>query len=197
MINALVLAAGQSTRMGQLKQLLPFGRHTIIEQVVTTLLASPVHEVVVVTGCEAVRVSEALRAYPVRCVFNPDFAAGEMISSVQVGLRALGPDAAAALLAVGDQPQIEVRIVEQVLAAWRSGSTDRIVIPSYQMRRGHPICLPRVLWPAVWALGWQDSLRSLWRDYAGQIEHVVVDTPSILGDLDTPDDYHRLVGQVS
>ncbi len=194
MISALVLAAGRSTRMGRLKQLLPFGGHTIIEQVVTTLLASPVDEVVVVTGCDAERVSEALQAYPVRCVFNPDFAAGEMISSVQVGLRALGSDVTAALLAVGDQPQIEGRIIEQVLAAWRAGPVDRIVIPSYQMRRGHPMVLPRCVWPAVWALGWQDSLRSLWRDHAGQIEHVVVDTPSILGDLDTPEDYRRLVG---
>lgn len=195
MISALVLAAGRSTRMGQLKQLLPFGRHTIIEQVVTTLLAAPVDEVVVVTGCEQARVSAVLDVYPVRCVFNPDSAAGEMISSVQVGLHALGPDVTAALLAVGDQPQIEVRVIEQVLAAWRSGPADRIVIPSYQMRRGHPTCLPRAVWPAVWALGWQDSLRSLWRDFASQIEHIVVDTPSILGDLDTPDDYQQLLSQ--
>lgn len=195
MISALVLAAGRSTRMGQPKQLLPIGRHTIIEQVVTTLLDSPVDEVVVVTGCEQARVSAVLAAYPVRCIFNPDYAAGEMISSVQVGLHALGTDVTAALLAVGDQPQIERRIVEQVLAAWRTGPAERIVIPSYQMRRGHPICLPRHVWPAVWALGWQDSLRSLWRDYAGQIEHIVVDTPSILGDLDTPNDYCQLLAQ--
>lgn len=194
MISALVLAAGRSTRMGQLKQLLPLGQHTIIEQVVTTFLASSVDEVVVVTGCEHTEVEAVLRAYPVRCVYNPDFAAGEMISSVQVGLRALGPDVGAALLAVGDQPQIEERIIEQVLTAWRSGSPERIVIPSYQMRRGHPVCLPRSVWPAVWALGWQDSLRSLWATHTDRIGHVVVDTPSILGDLDTPEDYRRLVG---
>lgn len=194
MISALVLAAGRSTRMGQLKQLLPLGQHTIIEQVVTTFLASSVDEVVVVTGCERAEVEAVLRAYPVRCVYNPDFAAGEMISSVQVGLHALGPDVSAALLAVGDQPQIEGRVIEQVLTAWRNGLPERIVIPSYQMQRGHPVCLPRSVWPAVWALGWQDSLRSLWRDHAGQIEHVIVDTPSILGDLDTPEDYRRLVG---
>ena len=195
MISALVLAAGQSTRMGQLKQLLPFGPHTIIEQVATTLLASSVDEVVVVTGYEPARVAAALRPYPVRCVFNPDFAAGEMISSVQVGLRALPPEATAALLAIADQPQIEGQVIEQVLTAWRSGSSDRIVIPSYQMRRGHPICLPRALWPAVWSLGRQDSLRSLWRTYAAQIDYVTVATPSILGDLDTPADYQRLLGQ--
>ncbi|QLQ08389.1 MAG: NTP transferase domain-containing protein [Anaerolineae bacterium] len=123
MISALVLAAGQSTRMGQLKQLLPFGPHTIIEQVATTLLASSVDEVVVVTGYEPARVAAALRPYPVRCVFNPDFAAGEMISSVQVGLRALPPEATAALLAIADQAQIEGQVIEQVLTAWRSGSS--------------------------------------------------------------------------
>lgn len=194
MISALVLAAGRSTRMGQLKQLLPLGQHTIIEQVVTTFLASSVDEVVVVTGCEHTEVEAVLRAYPVRCVYNPDFAAGEMISSVQVGLHALGPDVSAALLAVGDQPQIEGHVIEQVLTAWRSGLPDRIVIPSYQMRRGHPVCLPRSVWPAVWALGWQDSLRSLWATHTDRIGHVIVDTPSILGDLDTPEDYRRLVG---
>ena len=117
-----------------------------------------------------------------------------MISSIQVGLRALGPTVNAALIAVGDQPRIQAGTIAAVIAAWRDGPPQRIIIPSYQMRRGHPICLPRAVWPAVLALSWQDSLRSLWTSLAGQIEHITLDSPTILSDMDTPDDYLREVG---
>jgi len=194
MIAGIVLAAGRSTRMGQFKPLLPWGEHTVIEQVVTTLLGTSVSEVLVVTGHEHDALAAALHAYPLRLVFNPDYAAGDMISSIQAGLRALGPAVEAALIAIGDQPRMQASTVEAVVAAWRQGSAERIIIPSYHMRRGHPICLPRAVWPAVLALSWQESLRSLWQSLAGQIEHVMVDSPTILSDMDTPMDYQREVG---
>lgn len=191
MMAGMVLAAGRSTRMGRLKPLLPWEQHTVIEQVVTTLLTAPLTELLVVTGHEHDALAAVLQPYPLRIVFNPDYTAGEMVSSIQAGLRALGPTVEAVLLAVGDQPRIQASTVAAVIAAWRRGPPQRIVIPSYQMRRGHPICLPRAVWPAVLALGWQDSLRSLWQSLAGQIEHVTLDTPTILSDMDTPEDYQR------
>ena len=194
MIAGMVLAAGRSTRMGRLKPLLPWGQRTVIEQVVTTLLGTSLSDVLVVTGHEHDALTAVLQAYPLRIVFNPDYAAGEMISSIQTGLRALGQTVEAVLIAVGDQPRIQAATIETVIAAWRHGPPERIIIPSYQMRRGHPICLPRAVWPAVLALSWQDSLRSLWQSLAGQIEHVTLDSPTILSDMDTPDDYLREVG---
>ncbi len=193
MIAGIVLAAGRSTRMGRFKPLLPWDEHTVIEQVVTTLLGTSVGEVLVVTGHEHDALTAVLQPYPLRIVFNPDYAAGDMISSIQAGLRGLGPTAEAALIAVGDQPRMQASTIETVVAAWRQGAAARIIIPSYQMRRGHPICLPRSVWPAVLSLSWQESLRSLWQSLAGQIEHVTVNSPTILSDMDTPGDYQREV----
>lgn len=192
-VAGVVLAAGRSARMGRFKPLLPWGRHTVIEQVVTTMLAGPVDELLLVAGHEHEALAAVLRSYPVRVVFNPDYAAGEMISSIQAGLRALGPNVGAALITVGDQPRLQAATVAAVTAAWRRGPSARIIIPSYRMRRGHPICLPRAVWPDVLALSWQESLRMLWAKLAGQIEHLPLDTPTILSDMDTPDDYWREV----
>ncbi len=191
-VTGIILAAGRSSRMGRFKPLLPWGQRTVIEQVTATLLAASLAQVLVVSGHEHEALAAALRPYPVRVVYNPDFAQGEMISSIQVGLRAVQPESEGALLAVGDQPRIQIETATAVLDAWRR-TPQRIVIPSYQMRRGHPICLPRRVWPAILALSWQESLRSLWQRLAAQIEYVAVASPTILSDMDTPADYQREV----
>ncbi len=217
MISAIVLAAGLSARMGRPKLLLPYGEHTVVEQVVSVLLASPADEVLVVTGHERAAVELALTGWPVLAVFNPDYAAGEMLSSVQVGLEAAAPESRAALLAVGDMPAIEADVVAQLVAAYTnlpespvlpapaaqtqarnegsglSGRSpdDYVYIPSYQMRAGHPVLVPRTYWPAILALPRGASLRSAWQAEGSRIHWVTADTPSVLRDMDTPADYER------
>ncbi len=201
MISAVVLAAGLSARMGRPKLLLPYGERTVVEQVVSILLSSPVDEVLVVTGHEREAVELALTGWPVLAVFNPNYAAGEMLSSVQVGLEAVAPDSQAALLAIGDMPAIEAGVVARLVAAYRNfpegsgpsgGSPDDYVyIPSYQMRAGHPVLVPHSYWPAILALPRGAALRSVWQAEGSRIHWVAVDTPSVLRDMDTPEDYER------
>jgi molybdenum cofactor cytidylyltransferase len=198
MITAIVLAAGLSTRMGQVKQLLPYGEHTVVEQVVSTLLASPVDEVLVVTGHQRAAVEAALARWPVRTVFNPCYADQEMLASVQAGLRAASAGSqpalrspGAALLAVGDMPAIRADVVAQLVQAYRAAGDDRVFIPSYRMRAGHPVLVPRPYWPAILALPAGDSLRSALRAQAACIQWVVVDSATVLRDMDTPADYER------
>jgi molybdenum cofactor cytidylyltransferase len=191
MITAIVLAAGLSTRMGQVKQLLPYGEHTVVEQVVSTLLASPVDEVLVVTGHQRAAVEAALARWPVRTVFNPCYADQEMLASVQAGLRAASAGSQAALLAVGDMPAIRADVVAQLVQAYRAAGDDRVFIPSYRMRAGHPVLVPRPYWPAILALPAGDSLRSALRAQAACIQWVVVDSATVLRDMDTPADYER------
>jgi molybdenum cofactor cytidylyltransferase len=200
-ISAVVLAAGLSARMGRPKLLLPYGERTVVEQVVSVLLASPVDEVLAVTGRERAAVERALAGWPVRAVFNPDYATGEMLSSVQVGLAAAAPESRAALLAVGDMPAVEAGVVAQLVAAYTNlpesselsgrSSDDYVYIPSYQMRAGHPVLVPRSYWPAILALPRGASLRSAWQAEGSRIHWVTVDTPSVLRDMDTPADYER------
>ena len=103
-VAGVVLAAGESRRMGQLKALLPFGPHTVIEQVLQPLLGVDLSEVAVVLGHRADEIAAVLEPLPVRLLYNPDYQLG-MTSSVQVALRALDPVPDAYLLALVDQPQ--------------------------------------------------------------------------------------------
>ncbi|MFZ2488849.1 MAG: nucleotidyltransferase family protein [Anaerolineae bacterium] len=191
LISALVPAAGLSTRMGGAlpKPLLPWGSTTIIQTIVTTLHRGGVDEIIVVTGHRQDLLATALAATPARCVFNPVYTNGEMLASIQVGLAAADPAAAGVLLALADQPQIELATVQQVLAAFAASAGTALVIPSYAMRRGHPILLPRRLWPAVLALPAGAALRSVIQHHADEIVYVTVDTPTVLADLDTPEQY--------
>jgi molybdenum cofactor cytidylyltransferase len=195
-ISAVVLAAGLSTRMGRLKQLLPYEGHTVIEQVIATLLRSPVDEVVVVTGHERARVEAVLAAWPVRTVFNTNHASGEMLSSVQSGLGALAADSRAALLALGDMPGLQRGVVGQLVQAYGSVGDATVYVPSYQMRAGHPVLVPRSYWEAILRLPPGNSLRSVLRGADTRVTWVEVDTPSVLRDLDSPEDYKRELRQL-
>lgn len=192
-IAALVLAGGLSQRMGASKPLLPWGNTTVIERIVQTLLPFKLAEVVVVTGYKANEVERVLNNYDVRTVFNPIYLKGEMLSSLQAGLRALPPDIAAALIVMGDQPQMLPRVLHRILRAG-AHHPDTLVAPYYQSQRGHPILIPRRFWPSLLSLS-----SGAPRDVINQhpVTHVLVDTDSILRDLDTPDQYaqeKRLAG---
>lgn len=193
-VTAIVLAAGLSRRMGRFKLLLPWGERTVIGQVVATLEEAGVPEVIVVTGHRAADVATALAGTSARIVFNPDYAAGEMLSSIQTGLRALTgdpdpKDLKAALLCLGDQPQMETATVRAVLAAGEGTGWQRVVIPSYRGRGGHPILLPRFIWPEVLAA--TDTLRAVLAAHRPHTHYLAVDTPTVLADLDTPEDYNE------
>lgn len=195
MITAVVPAAGLSTRMGGAlpKPLLPWGASTVIETVVSTLLTAGIDDVIVVTGHQREAVEAALAGTSVRCVHNPAYAGGEMLCSVQAGLAAADPASAGALLALADQPQMQVNVVRQVLRAFNHSRGQALVMPSYAMRRGHPVLLPRWLWDEVLALPPGETLRTVLQRHAAAIRYVEVDTPTVLADLDTPAQYAEAV----
>ena len=188
-VGAVVLAAGLSSRMGQHKVLLPWtDGKTILEHILEQLILARVEHIVVVTGRDAGRVRAIAEAYDVQTAFNPDYATGEMLSSLQVGLRALPDRVAAALAVLGDQPTIQPRVVQQVLMAYAEGKGD-IVAPSYQMRRGHPILIDRRYWREIFDLPPGGAPRDVINAHADRIAYVNVNTDSVLRDVDTPQDY--------
>jgi molybdenum cofactor cytidylyltransferase len=188
-IGAVVLAAGQSTRMGRPKLALPWGDTTVIGQVVQVLLNAGISEIVVVTGGAHQEVQQALQDKPARIVYNRDFRQKEMLSSLRLGLSAIGESRlAAALVVLGDQPQIEARVVKTMLELYASKQY-ALIVPSYRMRRGHPWLLDRSLWPVVMSLQEPHTLRDFLNEHQASITYLTVDTPTILQDLDTPGDY--------
>lgn len=190
MIAAILLAAGQSKRMGQPKMLLPWGHMTVIEQVITTFLNSGIENLVVVTGGNREQVERAIEAYPVRRIHNVEYATGEMLSSLQAGLRTLHPQVEAVLVALGDQPQIQESSVRAVSEAYRQ-SRARIVVPSFRMRRGHPWLVARSLWNDILGMSRAQTPRDFLNAHAKDIYYAEMESPSILADLDTPEDYRR------
>lgn len=190
MIAAMVLAAGQSRRMGQNKLFLPYAASTVIETIVAELAAcEAIDDIIVVTGHEADRVAAQLAAYRVRCVFNPQYAQAEMLVSIQTGLRALTEDTPAALIVLGDQPRLRRDIIQRVVDA---AETEALIVPSFEMKRGHPILIPRSMWPPILALPPEASLRDVIRANAEHIHYVTFDDDRVLRDIDTPEDYQNI-----
>jgi len=190
MISAIILAAGQSKRMGQPKMLLPWGKSTVIEQVIASFLNAGIEDVIVVTGGAREQVEGIIGHYPVRTIHNADFAAGEMLSSIQCALGAMPTGAQAALIGLGDQPQVQERTVRLICEQYRA-SQSSLIVPSFQRRRGHPWLVTRSLWSEIQALKPPESTRDFLTGHAHDIQYVNVDTQSILTDLDTPEDYEN------
>ncbi len=188
MISALVLAAGQSTRMGRPKMVLPWGESTVLGHVIDVFRASGAEDVLVVSGGDRAAVEDIAASCAARAVFNPHYAEQDMLSSLQAGLRSMPLEAEACLVALGDQPQIMPSTVRALLDTYRSTSAP-LIVPSYQMHRGHPWLVARSLWDAVLAMQAPETPRDFLRSHADRILYINVDTPSILADLDTPEDY--------
>jgi molybdenum cofactor cytidylyltransferase len=191
--SALLLAAGFSSRMGQPKLLLPWGTTTVIGQILSTLAEAGMQEVIVVTGAVRQRIEQQVvklaGILPVRAIYNPGFEDGGMLSSIQTGLAALGTQTSAALIALGDQPQIRKETIQSICTAFIQNQSP-LVIPSYQHRRGHPWLVAPSLWPEMLALSSSTTARQFLNTHAGLVEFVAADE-SILKDLDTPEEYTR------
>jgi molybdenum cofactor cytidylyltransferase len=187
MIWAVVLAAGESRRMGTQKLLLPFGETTVVEAVVRTASASRADRVLVVIGADGEAVRRKIEGSGVEFAVNPDYRLG-MLSSVQAGFRALPAEAEAAVIMLGDQPFLAAAVVDEVIGTYREGRKG-IVIPTFRGRRGHPLLIDLKFREEVLALDPAEGLRGLVRARAGDIGEVEAGDAGILRDMDTPEDY--------
>lgn len=194
-IYGLVLAAGMARRMGTTKQLLPFGDKTVLQTVVDTLVDAKLAGVAVVLGHDAEAVRDSLRGRPVRFCVNEAYREG-MFSSVLCGLRALPADADAALIALGDQPQIALNAVRAVAQAYREGDKG-IVVPVSGGRRGHPVLIDLSRYRReILSLSGDRGLKPVVRGHPEDTLEVLVDDEGILRDLDTPADYRAEVARM-
>lgn len=187
MITGLVLAAGRSERMGTLKQLLPFGGVTLIEQVVRTLTRSRVgKDVVVALGHRAEEIVKRVSGLPVRFAYNPD-PEGDMLSSIRCGLAYIPPDQAV-LIALGDQPLVTAEIVDQLIAEYER-QPEGMVLPVHEGKRGHPMIVSPAYREEILFQSLQGGLKALRDRHAESVRLVPVDTDAVLVDLDYRDEY--------
>lgn len=189
MICALVLAAGESRRMGRPKLLLPFGQKTIIEYIVDNILDSKTDKILVVLGSHREEIRNKIADRPVLSVVNHHYKEG-MLSSIQTGFEALPKDTAAALIYLGDQPLIPHYVTDRLIASYKQ-TQKGIVLPVYKKKRGHPILIDMKHKQEVLNLSPEIGLRALVHNYPQDVQEVEVDTPHILKDIDRPEDYAR------
>lgn len=190
MVAAIILAAGLSRRMGQPKMLLPWGDTSVIAAIVQKLDAAQIQPICVVVGALKDEIADALGQLPVQLVFNSRFQEDSMVLSLQAGLASLPDEIQAALVVLGDQPQLSADVIRLILDAYNS-SGSALIVPSYQMRRGHPWLIDRSLWAEVRILAPGDTLRRFLNSNAENIFYIDTDLESVIQDLDTPDDYAR------
>ncbi len=192
MISAILLAAGESKRMGKPKQLMPFGQNTVVEQVIDNLLSSVVNEVIVVVGYRAEEVIKSIVGKPVKIAINPNYQQG-MSTSIIAGLNLVDSRAQAVMLALGDQPLINSQTINRLIAEFYNHDKG-IATPTYQGGRGHPI---------IFAIKYKEKLlelkgdiggRQIVKDHPDDILEVAVNSQSIITDIDTISDYQSYVG---
>jgi molybdenum cofactor cytidylyltransferase len=143
-----------------------------------------------VTGHEAARVTAVAEAAGARTVHNPDYASGEMLSSLQTAVRSLPGRTAAILILLADQPALGPGPIEAVLAAYREGRGE-LIAPVFDGRRGHPPLIGRAYFDELLALPPTAAPRDLLRRHESAIYPVPIADEAILRDLDVPADYEQ------
>jgi molybdenum cofactor cytidylyltransferase len=186
-VAAILLAAGQSRRMGALKPLLPFGHKTVIESCLDYLRQSRIQEIVVVLGHRADEIREHLKDVTIAINPDPD---SEMGASVAFGIQALPEPAKAVLIALVDHPAVPAHTISNLIEAWQNGA--RIVIPTWQNRGGHPVLVDLDFRQDLANLDQNGGLRSLFQSHPEDVKRLPVDSPFVARDMDTWDDYLAL-----
>ena len=184
----LILAAGESRRMGSPKALLRYREETFLDTL-AGLFAGVCWPVIVVLGAAADEVQARARR-PAVFVRNQNYMRGQT-SSMQCGLRAVPPEAAGVLFTLVDHPAVSAATVGRLI----DGSpAARLRVPRYLGRNGHPIWFSRELAREFLALPEDGAAREVVRAHAAETEFLDLDDPGVVADIDDPEDYARLLG---
>jgi len=187
MLSAILLAAGESKRMGALKQLMPLGKSTLLEQAIDNLLNSSVDETIVVVGHKAEEITRAIASRPVKIVLNPDYQHG-MSTSIIAGLKKVDPKSQAVMLSLGDQPLVESGTINQLIDAFNSHKKG-IAVPTHRGKRGNPVIFAIKYKAELLKLKGDIGGREIIKNHPDDVLEVAVDSESVISDIDTRDDY--------
>ena len=196
---AILLAAGESRRMGQLKALLPWQGDTLLGCQVSSLLQAGIQQVVVVLGHQQDRLLPLLEGRDgVVPVFNPDYRSGKTTSiktGIKAALRSLHPDLPQTLVLLNvDQPRASETI--STLLNKHESSDCLITIPSFAGKGGHPIILDGSLLPELLEIEEaSQGIRVVVQKHQDRIQRVAMDNQEVLWDLNTPEQYQAAVSQ--
>jgi molybdenum cofactor cytidylyltransferase len=188
-LEGIILAAGESRRMGYPKPLLKIAGQTFIEHIAEMMLAV-VPRLVIVLGAHGDRVRAAIpRDARIAIVENPNYSRGQL-SSLKVGLSAIQPDATGALVHLGDHPMVRVETFEAIVESYNQLDKP-IVIARHDGRRGHPVIFDRAIFAELQSAPQEEGARHVVNVDASRVAYVDLNDPGINLDLDTPSDLAR------
>ena len=193
MIAGLILAAGESRRMGRDKALLTYRGRTFIENILQNLHAAGIEKVTVVLGHHAALIQSKVDLSTAKVVVNQDYQRGQT-SSLQRGLASVATDQPdAVILCLVDHPAISTDVIKQFQEQFES-TRPPVLIPTHNGERGHPVVISKELFPELLALMPGEPANTVIRKYRPQTEFVEVADRGILIDVDEPGEYERLKG---
>ena len=185
---AIILAAGESRRMGRPKQLLPFGDKTMLECVINAFSSPKVDQIVVVLGHKAKEIAATISTQPT-IVTNPDYKRG-MFTSVQSGLRAASKQATLVMIALCDQPGLSRLTVEKLIDEF-GAKHHKIFIPIYEGRQGHPLLIRADYIKEILGMDQSLTLKHFLAAHAQEVCRLPVSDKGVLVDIDDEADYKQ------
>jgi len=190
-IDALILAAGPSTRFGSPKQLIPWGSTTLLQHIIEMAAETDVKSTWVVLGASIEQILETVDFRDAGIVENPEWDEG-IASSLRVGLDAIARqgEADAVLILLADQPLLDPEVVEAILRRYEETGA-AAVVPKYRYQRGNPVLIDRSLWSRVMSLEGDQGARTLLQAHPEWVEEVWFSTP-MPRDIDTERDADEL-----
>ena len=195
-VAAIILAAGQSRRMGGPNKLLArFDGEPLIRQIAERALASKADPIIVVTGHRAKDIGDTLAGLNVRTVHNPDFADG-LATSLKAGLSAVPERASGALVLLADMPGVTAPIIDRLIDAFRSRPPPAIVLPTFAGKRGNPVLWARAFFPELMTVTGDTGARHILALHEEAVERVEIGEAAGF-DVDTPDALKAAGGTIS
>ena len=193
MIVAVILSAGESSRMGRPKALLPIDGQTFIEKIVGAIKQTEVGKVIVILGHHAEEMRRRIEHLPVEILVNPDYKLGQL-SSLQVAVRRLEQEASCdgLLVHLVDHPYIDAKLVEVMIERFRA-TGKLIVVPRHDGRRGHPVIFARKLFDELLAAPMDQGAKAVVNAHRDDTLEIDTQDAGVTVDIDTPELYRRHV----
>jgi molybdenum cofactor cytidylyltransferase len=192
MITAVILSAGESSRMGEPKALLPIEGQTFIERIVVALGQARIRNIVVVLGHHVNEIRPRIQHLPVKIIVNEDYKKGQL-SSLQAAIRSLQSEESEGILVhLVDHPFVNPNLVEEMVKRFYESKT-LIVVPHCKGRRGHPVIFSSKLFAELLAASMEMGAKQVVRAHRAETLEIETSEEGVVIDIDTPREYREYV----
>ncbi|HLN82547.1 MAG TPA: nucleotidyltransferase family protein [Candidatus Binatia bacterium] len=193
MIVAVVLSAGESSRMGRPKALLPIDGQTFIERIVAALKQTKVGKIIVILGHNARELQSKISHLPVEILINTDYKLGQL-SSLQLAVRHLQPDldCDGMLVHLVDHPYLAPALVEEMIRRFYE-TKKRIIVPKFHGKRGHPVIFSNALFDEILSAPMEEGAKAVVNAHRAETLEIETEEEGIAVDIDTPELYQQHV----